>query len=325
MLLRATFLAALLAAAAQAEPPKETWELLHELKSKDTWIDALWAADKDQWVAGGKDLIVDSLSGEPRTTPIPGLAMVEIAPVRKQVWAVGSHGAIWEIDADGPALVFQLRDTSIRKARDPDLLMKVGAAEIAGEDGVLALGLRSVFRGPAGEWLALPDDPKVRKSADDLFFFAKQASPPKCQPVSWRSFPGKLREGLVVCSNKDVFVLRERNASPLPRLPKACRDLLQAVDGGAWGISLLCGDESGIWNQKGDAWQRHSVPSKVHKISATNNCLFVASMQKVWRFCEGGAPRPNVQKVAPLPSVEQSRPKAPPARRPTPGCSARFN
>ncbi len=289
MLLSGTLFVVLFATVAQAEPPTEAWELLHEVTSKDTWIAVVWAADKDRWVVGGKNQIVDSLSGKLRTTLIPGLGVAEVAQVQKQVWAVGWHGAIWQIDANGPALMFQLRDTSIRIARDPDLLTNVGAAQIAGEDGVLALGMRAVFRPSGGNWQALPDDPKVRKSANDLIFYAKQASPPQCRPVSWRSFSGKFREGLVLCSNKKAFVLREHNASPLPPLPKGCRDLAQAVDGGAWGITLLCGSDSRIWSQRGDAWQRLSAPDKVHSISATHNCLFAASKRKVWRRCEADA------------------------------------
>lgn len=328
MIARIVCVATLLAISAAPRKPDGNWERLFELPEGQAWLETVWADGKYGWVAGGRDVIIFNRAKETdevSVSAIPGLAVTALGATSRGVYGVGSHGAIWRIDRDRAHLEHQERPTEKRRLRDPDQLLQVGDAVVAGKAGVLAVGTRALFSSRLGEWAAVAG-PTGGQLVEDRLFGHWFSRPKGCDSITWLVSARSHREGVLVCGDRRVFGVRDQDVKPLPPLPKGCAEVWHAAGGATWGTTILCGGKGLVWKQDGPAaWSQVPAPANLDNIAATESCIFAVSRRSLWRRCEvkvSAAPESG-----PESPVVQPPKLAAPEPRPTRdarGCSTRL-
>lgn len=332
MIARIVCVAALVSISARRQEPRGDWEKLYELPVGNAWLGAVWADGKDDWMAGGREVLIYNRAKRAeaaRVAPIPGLAVTAFGSTSRGVFGVGSHGAIWKITAHDVHLEHQARPTEQRRLRDPDQLLQIGDAEVAGAPGVLAVGMRAVFSARTGEWANIADKAGA-KLANELLFGQWFSRPEGCDSITWLVSPRSHREGVLVCGDRRIFEVRDHHMNPLPPLPKACREVWHAAGGARWGTTILCGGKGLVWKQAGPAaWSQVPAPVGVDNIAATESCIFAVSKRSLWRLCEAEPPpTPDASTASDGVDLAPKTPKQaaprPPPQTGAGGCAARL-
>lgn len=300
MLMRITLMASLVGLSAQAQEPPATWDEVYELPVSSAWLSVVWARSAEVWVAGGRQILVDALDGKIRSTSLPNLGVSTVANTYRGVFAAGSHGAIWRIDAQGIHLEHQDVVGEKLKGRDRHQILQIGEAELSGRRGILALSTEAIFSERPGDWRLLASDAESNgQFANDLLFARWFARPQGCDSPTWLSFAGAHREGILTCRDRRSILLRAEKGFPLAHLPPGCGNPVQAAGGRDLAPTILCDGKIAIWTHRNGEWHALRTSFRPSGIAATERCVFAVTQRTVWRQCRPAPASSDAPKALP--------------------------
>jgi hypothetical protein len=275
----------LLAAQLAPTPPAQAkgWEKVFDVKAPGSWLASIWAGDNGKWAAGGKNVIVDRINSDVRVTPIQGRAAMSISQNSRGLFAVGSHGAIWNITKTEVRLEHQTRPTSQRRLRDPNLFFSIVEGEDDGEQGLIALGPSPRFSPAAGKWQEFADSKNASKRAQSMRYASSIPRPSSCGGVTWIAFPGTYRSGVLTCDDGRAFRVTDFAPTALPNLPKKCANIARSAFA-ASRLVITCG-RGVLYEADGVGWRLIPSPFEAEAIALSPNCIWAASLKAVWRKC----------------------------------------
>lgn len=308
------------------------WKKIHEVKSSDGWLGAVWAESETRWVAGGKNLLIDTLNdGKVRVTQLSNLAVMDIAETRNGLLAVGSRGGIWSIKPQGIRMEAGAEPPAPKRGRDRDLLMRVGDASVGGADATLAVGAdnHKIFDRKSHAWVSVSDASLMRELNEDVFSTKSFPAPVNCGPRTWLPFSGIFQKGVLLCGRKQLLMIAGGTAKALPDLPEGCGLPGSAAEFDGGRVALLCDGKTNLVLLAGGKWTALPTPQKFRFISVTKSCLFATVSNSVWRACmaEETPAVPATTKNSSSTTIPPQPPMAPqtsPAGRRPGGCSFGF-